>query len=424
MPADDIAAGEMPAGVAEAPAVPNGVGPPLPTVIGTATSRMTRVLFVGAAVTGIAFAALSARIAFSQLPYLQPAWGVASLVALWAGPVLLAVTALWAPLRMLRALSYTYVAVYLAALLTWPLAMNVERMPGSVAPWLIILLPMAAFSAAVVLPAVGAWAVLAVGCVGAGFVRYLADGRASASVALQDTAFNAMTVGVFVAIIIVTLRAARRRDDIAARNAADAIVTAAAEAQDLQRAQVAALTHDDVISTLIAAARATDASAPLVRRYAARALERLDALSATDEHPDARATGSDVVSTLRETVSALSVGVAFTSSVNDDLDVPATVERALADATAEAVRNSVRHGGSAANRQVRVELTDAGARVVVADDGEGFEESDLSPERFGIRYSIRHRMALVPGGGATIDSHPGVGTRVTLTWDRERADAI
>lgn len=59
----------------------------------------------------------------------------------------------------------------------------------------------------------------------------------------------------------------------------------------------------------------------------------------------------------------------------------------------------------------------AGVVIEVVDDGPGFSLSRLSPERMGLRGSVLARMESLQGGGARVESEPGRGTRVTLTWE-------
>ncbi|CAN5346481.1 hypothetical protein BH11ACT2_BH11ACT2_02580 [soil metagenome] len=390
--------------------------------VGTATARMTRVLFLGTALTGIAFAALAAGHTAQQAGVMNPAWEAFVVTALWGLPVLILVLAWWAPLRWLRLGAALFIIIYSAAIATWPLAQEVTRLPDGVQPWIIFLLPMATFSAALVLPQFAAWGYLVVVCLAAGVLRYVADGSRSIVLPIQDTLFNAMYLTVFVAIVIVTLRAGHQRDQTAQRTAADAVVTAASEAQNKERAQVAALTHDDVIATLLAAARSTEATESMVGGYASRALARLDALSRVEAEPEGMTSTADLVTTLRSTVGALSASIAFSAPDSPDGDLPTIAAHALTEATGEAVRNSLRHADSSGGvtaRVVTVVCTPELVTVEIVDDGAGFDAARISLERFGIRLSINHRMAMVSGGTAQVESTPGAGTRVTLTWRRQ-----
>lgn len=94
-------------------------------------------------------------------------------------------------------------------------------------------------------------------------------------------------------------------------------------------------------------------------------------------------------------------------------DLPTSVVTALCQASAEALSNVAAHAGTT---RVRLTAMAAGPVVTVAivDQGKGFDPAttDLG---YGIRHSIIDRMTEV-GASATVDSHPGEGTRIDLRW--------
>jgi signal transduction histidine kinase len=85
---------------------------------------------------------------------------------------------------------------------------------------------------------------------------------------------------------------------------------------------------------------------------------------------------------------------------------------ALVGAVREALNNVHKHA-RASRVVVRCETTEAGARVVVSDDGVGVDLAHATAG-IGLRHSIVERMAN-SGGQATVASEPGNGTLVTLT---------
>jgi signal transduction histidine kinase len=97
-------------------------------------------------------------------------------------------------------------------------------------------------------------------------------------------------------------------------------------------------------------------------------------------------------------------------------DLPADVVAALQSAGAEALSNAAVHAGTG-----RAQLTATGGgdprrpsvAVAVVDQGKGFDPDGGTG--YGIQHSILARMREV-GGQATVDSHPGQGTRVDLRW--------
>ena len=96
------------------------------------------------------------------------------------------------------------------------------------------------------------------------------------------------------------------------------------------------------------------------------------------------------------------------------------VSRTMPDDTAlclyriaqEALHNVVKHsGGSAA--QVELTRDDAELRLVVADDGAGFDPQAVSANGSLGLVSMRERVRFV-GGRLAVDSHPGGGTRIEV----------
>ena len=85
---------------------------------------------------------------------------------------------------------------------------------------------------------------------------------------------------------------------------------------------------------------------------------------------------------------------------------------ALVGAVREALNNVHKHA-KASRVVVRCETTEAGARVVVSDDGVGVDLAHATAG-IGLRHSILERMAN-SGGSAVVASEPGHGTLVTLT---------
>ena len=99
--------------------------------------------------------------------------------------------------------------------------------------------------------------------------------------------------------------------------------------------------------------------------------------------------------------------------------VPQEVAAAFAEATSEAIRNSLEHAGShLVTRSVTVDMGPETITIEIVDDGAGFDPAVVPEDRLGIAVSIRGRLAAV-GGEADIESTRATGTRVTLRWDRQ-----
>jgi PAS domain S-box-containing protein len=93
------------------------------------------------------------------------------------------------------------------------------------------------------------------------------------------------------------------------------------------------------------------------------------------------------------------------------------IKTLLYRATRELLTNVARHA-EATDVSIRIGRTDQGIRLVVQDNGKGFDVTRLEQaaghkEGFGL-FSIRERLSYI-GGAFEIESAPGQGTKVTLT---------
>jgi signal transduction histidine kinase len=122
----------------------------------------------------------------------------------------------------------------------------------------------------------------------------------------------------------------------------------------------------------------------------------------------------ELVSALEQVVSTAqrrgTVEVKMVTELNGS--VYGTEAVALVGAVREALNNVHKHA-NASRVVVRCETSEAGARVVVSDDGVGVDLAH-AVAGIGLRHSIIERMAST-GGHASVASEPGNGTLVTLT---------
>lgn len=276
-------------------------------------------------------------------------------------------------------------------------------------------------------------------------VRWYAGGEPLRVVVL-DTTFGTLLCLVYFPFLSRFLEQGERLD--AAVRATQATLEAGAASASRVRAGrvVASMVHDRVIAALVTASRVRGASDEEVRHQARQALEVM--LPTAQDAPGAdpgRHDLADLEAALRQVVQDQVGGRCRTVVRAELLDprmaLPAPAWEALLLAAQEAVRNVRRHavpaagpggvpgggrevgapGGGPPGGGVTLSVTlrgrVAGVVVEVVDDGPGFSLSRLSPERMGLRGSVLARMESLEGGGARVESEPGRGTRVTLTWE-------
>jgi signal transduction histidine kinase len=102
-------------------------------------------------------------------------------------------------------------------------------------------------------------------------------------------------------------------------------------------------------------------------------------------------------------------GLEVSVELGEEPDLSQPAKEALYRVAQEALQNAVKHARA---QTVRLLLESGGAevRLLVADDGRGFDPRQDFPGHLGLQ-SMRERAAAV-GGSVEIDSAPGAGTRL------------
>jgi PAS domain S-box-containing protein len=98
--------------------------------------------------------------------------------------------------------------------------------------------------------------------------------------------------------------------------------------------------------------------------------------------------------------------------VDGQSGIPPDVQIALYRITQEALNNIVKH--AKATKAVVTLHLGAPLRLVVIDDGSGFDLSSVSPDHLGLK--IMYERAESVGASCSINSRPGEGTQVSVVW--------
>jgi signal transduction histidine kinase len=106
-------------------------------------------------------------------------------------------------------------------------------------------------------------------------------------------------------------------------------------------------------------------------------------------------------------------GLEVTLALEPEVRVAPQQEEAIYRILAEALSNAARHG-HARHVDIRLDHDEGRLRVVVSDDGEGFDPHATLADGQGLR-NMRERDELL-GGQVSLDSAPGGGTRVELAF--------
>jgi signal transduction histidine kinase len=255
-------------------------------------------------------------------------------------------------------------------------------------------------------------------------------------------------VAVLFAVVVVLHGTGRRMLASRAARADAELAVADLDARDqyvilsrnIERREHDRLLHDTVLNTLTAIARSGDAEA--VRsacRHSIGLLERALSEPAEPLHSqfsgdmvaavaqvvaEMRARGLDVHLEVTDGVAAGALGVTAEAGGR----FPAAVVRALGHAAREALVNVAEHAGTgeawvAVSVTAETEAASPLLKILIRDEGPGFDLGSVDLVRLGVRRSIIERVGDV-GGSVSVESAPGCGTIVALAWPHdERADA-
>jgi signal transduction histidine kinase len=343
----------------------------------------------------------------------------------WAQAIALCVCLAWAVLgaivqRGIGLATIAFAVLYLVMVLLWPVTAAGSHVDGT--PWLWTLCTVASAYAAVRLPLwmAGAYVVLAPIVFGA--VLWEVTSGSAWGTAVLDALYAAIVGSVILAIATMLRNAAAAVD--AAQQAALANYERGLREHlgEAERVEVDALVHDSVLTTLLAAAGARSPEAKLLA--ARMAHDALGHLSATEPAPRAlpeQTTDAwSLVAAIRASASSIPHPARFRTHGALGVALPANVAEALHTATVQAMLNSSQHaGGPQVPRWVSFtgigENGAGGLRIRIADQGAGFDIARVAPRRLGLATSIVQRVEVV-GGEARVDSTPGVGTTITLSW--------
>lgn len=231
-------------------------------------------------------------------------------------------------------------------------------------------------------------------------LRWEAGGSATAlRYGVQEAAFITGTVlAVFVLVSLMRRTSARAEEALRNQGARRAAETSRAEVE------ATAFLHDDLVPALLSVA-----SLPRAEPTVAAAATALDGLTA-QEPTWSRAHLAEQVRAVADS-SGLDVLLVVRGRRTA---VPEDVRDALVGAVREALRNVARHSGGH-RATITLVQRPGRVRVTVEDAGVGF----VVTPGVGLRVAVTGRVEAV-GGSALVESTPGTGTVVTLTWRAHR----
>lgn len=362
------------------------------------------------------------------IPFLIPAIAQAhSISAWWWTPTALICAALPGvlvgvhclvssnPLRLRRWAALGALGVLVAELLWWP-AWNGTPLDDATVYWLGPFVVLGTICAMIAWKPAPAALYLIVCAVTIKVTGNVTQGVSSPATMITDAACSAAFAIVPFALGVSGLSIAATLDRNSAAEIALAEQTAATRARLAERALARAITHDEIMSTLLEASR--DPESPELPSRATATLVALDdALRETTSGLNPEPAG--VVGRLSEAAQHNDPGMTVSSDVRTSAGstYPQSAVDALVGATAEAARNCFRHVPPECTRFCRILVEDHRIEVTIGDDGPGFDRLTVPRERLGLAMSVEERLRRV-GGEAAVDSVPGRGTTLALGWHR------
>ena len=338
--------------------------------------------------------------------------GVA-IVVLIAASCCIALIGVFKP-AIARHLFMVAVIAFTAAAVLWPLALH-AALPASPFPWLTSMWPIEAVYLCGATRHV--WVPLAASAGAAAGLSVTLAGPGGLSAAdLVSTIVPMYAISAVLVLLIGALRHRIRRAERARSNSLVEYQLSQREvATEAERVRTDALVHDSVLTTLLsAAAAASEDDEELASRMASNALRVLSHVNRRGQHGQMLPFTLLLEHASNVAPAAFKVFAMHTEQA-EDVVLPTAAADAVLAAMVEAMDNSVHHAGDAERSLSAEPLGPDGIRVVVADDGTGFDVVPALAASRGLQMVVVERMRQVYGR-ADVASAPAEGTRVTISW--------
>jgi len=104
-------------------------------------------------------------------------------------------------------------------------------------------------------------------------------------------------------------------------------------------------------------------------------------------------------------------------NLDDDCHMPTEVQVALYRITQEALNNIIKHA-RASHAHVNLVCEPGLVKLLVSDDGTGFNPQSVSSHRLGL--DIMRERAQDIGAEFAINSQPDAGTQISVLWEEQQ----
>ena len=235
--------------------------------------------------------------------------------------------------------------------------------------------------------------------------------------ATLDSAYFIVYCFALMSLVSLVRQGARGVDEANSDVIQSSLQQARVEAIERERQRVDALVHDQVLHTLLLAARAATKEDQLAASDSARQAIASLTRAKAEESSGQTVTISGLFRAVQSAALQLDARVKVMTRGSSSETLPPEVAQALTEATLQALDNAIQHS-KAESIQLFLASEDGKVEVQVVDDGIGFRPERVPRNRIGIGTSIVFRLTSI-GGQARISSEPGKGTTITLRWERD-----
>ena len=250
--------------------------------------------------------------------------------------------------------------------------------------------------------------------VGAGWfgIFGFAMGAQQAELALLDALYVVVFSLAIVSLTDLVRDGATRVDEANSEAISRSLDQARVDAIERERQRLDALVHDQVLHSLLLAAKAeTEEDQAAAARSADAAIA---ALARVKEGALSSTSSVGLFQAIERAAKRLDRRVQTEISGAGSFVIAANAAEALTEATMQALDNAIQHS-NASRIQLSMRASGGLVEFTIRDDGVGFRMERVSKNRIGIKTSIMARMRSV-GGEARVKSSLNAGTVVSLRW--------
>ena len=184
----------------------------------------------------------------------------------------------------------------------------------------------------------------------------------------------------------------------------------------VERTKINSILHSRVVATFDKAAEATTAAErKQASLEASDAIGRLEREAARDPKSNENISSEGLFNSMQAAIERRAEQVSVKLKAKNEVQVPLEVAIAIAEATFQALGNSLEHAPTSTKREVTLSTSKSAIKVVLVDNGPGFRMARVPRNRMGMRLTIFQRLESL-GVDVSLKSAPGEGATWVFAW--------